>query len=182
MRLIIALALVASVPGIAVAAETPPSSWGKPGVGFEDYRLDTTFCLNQAEATNLVGTEPAEALVVASRRIDNALGQNMGSTASDPRAATGGGLDQSILAAGQVARAMEQARPELRIRQARSIMQERLDSCLELHGYSRFVLTEEQRRSLRGYGQGEERQRFLHRLASDPAVLAAQAVQAPPAE
>lgn len=178
MRNIFALAAVAAsilAPG-AAAAESRTTSWGKPGVAFDDYRLETTICLREAETMNLEGTAPAEALVVASRRIENALGQDMRSTASDPRGATGGSIDQSVLAAGQVARAMEQARPRERIREAREIMQEQLDACLERNGYRRFTLTEEQERTLSRLRHGRpERQQFLHQLASDPAVLAAQA-------
>jgi hypothetical protein len=70
-----------------------------------------------------------------------------------------------------------QARPDLRIRQARDILQARLDHCLEEHGYRRFRLTDDQRRQLSHLGMRRpERQVYLHSLASDPQVLATQSL------
>lgn len=152
---LIALAAAAALGGIAKAASRPAVSWGKPGVSFEAYRADATDCLRAAVATDLTGTEPAEALVLASRRVETALN-------ADP---------------WSVAQAVDAARPDLSIRQAREIIQARLDHCLEEHGYRRFQLTDAQRRQLSHFSLRQpERQVFLHSLASDPQVMASQAV------
>jgi hypothetical protein len=151
---LIALAAAASLAGMAAAAR-PALSWGKPGVSFETYRADATACLRAAASTDLTGTEPAEALVLASRRVETALN-------SDP---------------WSVAQAIDAARPDLSIRQARDIIQARLDHCLVEHGYRRFALTDAQRRQLGHFSLRQpERQVYLHSLASDPQVLASQAV------
>jgi hypothetical protein len=151
---LIALAAAAGLTGMAAAAR-PALSWGKPGVSFETYRADATACLRAAASTDLSGTEPAQALVLASRRVETALN-------SDP---------------WSVAQAIDAARPDLSIRQARDIIQARLDHCLVEHGYRRFALTEAQRRQLGHFSLRQpERQVFLHSLASDPQVLASQAV------
>jgi hypothetical protein len=151
---LIALAAAAGLGGAALAAR-PALSWGKPGVSFETYRADATACLRAAAATDLTGTEPAEALVLASRRVETALN-------SDP---------------WTVAEAIDAARPDLSIRQARDIIQARLDHCLVEHGYHRFQLTDDQRRRLNHFSLRQpERQVYLHSLASDPQVLASQGV------
>ena len=117
-----ALVVLAAAAGLsaAAAAARPALSWGKPGVSYADYRADATACLRVAVATDLTGTEPAEALVLASRRIETAMN-------TDP---------------WSVAEVTDMARPDLRIRQARDIIQARLNHCLVEHGYHRFRLTD----------------------------------------
>ena len=156
LSLLIAIAAGAGLGGAATGATRPTLSWGKPGVTYEDYRADATNCLRAAAATDLTGTEPAEALVLASRRIETAMN-------SDP---------------WTVAQVTEMARPDLSIRQARDIIQERLNQCLIAHGYRRFALTDTQRRQLRHFSMRQpERQAYLHSLASDPQILASQSVE-----
>jgi len=156
---LIALVAVGGLATAAAAAPRPAVSWGKPGVSFEAYRADATACLRAAAATDLTGTEPAEALVLASRRVETALN-------SDP---------------WSVAQAVDAARPDLSVRQAREIIQARLDHCLADHGYHRFRLTDAQRRQLNHFSLRQpERQVYLHSLASDPQVLASQAFDETP--
>jgi hypothetical protein len=151
---LIALA-AAGLAAAAASATRPALSWGKPGVSFETYRADATACLRAAASTDLTGTEPAEALILASRRIETAMN-------SDP---------------WSVAEATDAARPDLRIREARDIIQARLNDCLVAHGYLRFRLTDAQRRQLNHFNLRQpERQVYLHSLASDPQILASQAV------
>jgi hypothetical protein len=155
MSALIALAAAGGLSAAAAAAARPALSWGKPGVSFEEYRADATACLRAAAATDLTGTEPAEALVLASRRVETALN-------ADP---------------WSVAQAIDAARPDLSIRQARDIIQARLDHCLAEHGYHRFRLTDAQRQQLHHFNLRQpERQVYLHSLASDPQVLASQGV------
>ena len=178
MRILIALAATAALAGAAAAANAPQTSWGKAGVSFGDYRSDATACLHVAAATDLTGTEPANALVLASRRM--AAGQTNDYTAS-VGAASGtsniatGGFDPIMEAANRMQRERMAARPDLRIRQAHDIMQRRLDHCLAGRGYRRFRLTDEQRHQLRSFPEAAPaRQTYLYGLASDPHILAAQ--------
>jgi hypothetical protein len=164
--------LLAAALGTAAAAHRPATSWGKEGISYADYRADATACLRVAAGTDLTGTEPANVLVLASRRIETAL-------TSDFTPMVGGGFDPLITTANAVQQARMAARPDLRLRQARDILQERLDHCLEAHGYRRFRLTDAQRRQLNHFGQRRpERQVYLHSLASDSQVLASQSVEA----
>jgi hypothetical protein len=151
---LIALAAVGGL-GSASAATRPALSWGKSGVSYEVYRADATACLRAAASTDLTGTEPAEALALASRRIEAAMNADVWA----------------------VAEVTDMARPDLRIRQARDILQERLNHCLVAHGYHRFRLTDAQRRQLNHFSLRQpERQVYLHSLASDPQILSSQSV------
>ena len=179
MRILIALAAAAALAVPAAAANAPQTSWGKAGVSFDDYRSDATFCLRVAARTDLTGTEPANALILASRRM--AAGQTndytptVGGANSTGPSTVNSGFDPVIEAANRMQQERMAARPDLRIRQAHDIMQRRLDACLAGRGYHRFRLTEDQRRQLRRYPErAAERQTYLHSLASDPRVLAAQ--------
>jgi len=178
MRILIALAATAALAGAAAAANAPQTSWGKAGVSFDDYRNDATACLRVAAATDLTGTEPANALVLASRRM--AAGQtndytpSIGGASATSSPATGG-FDPIMEAANRMQRERMAARPDLRIRQAHDIMQRRLDHCLAGRGYRRFRLTDDQRRQLRSFPEAAAaRQTYLYGLASDPRILAAQ--------
>ena len=154
---VIALAAAIGLAGAAAAAR-PALSWGKPGVSYEAYRADATACLRDAAGLDLTGTEPANALVLASRRVEAAANADMWA----------------------VAEAIDAARPDLSIHQARDILQARLDHCLMEHGYHRFRLTDAQRRRLNHFSLRQpERQVYLHSLASDPQVLASQSVEEP---
>jgi hypothetical protein len=178
MRILIALAATAALAGAAAAANAPQTSWGKANVSFDDYRSDATACLRVAAATDLTGSEPANALVLASRRM--AAGQtndytpSVGAASATSNVATGG-FDPIIEAANRLQRERMAARPDLRLRQAHDIMQRRLDHCLAGRGYRRFRLTDDQRRRLRSFPEtAPARQSYLHSLASDPRILAAQ--------
>lgn len=179
MRILIAMAAAAGLASAAQGANAPQTSWGKAGVSFDDYRGDATICLREAAGIDLTGTEPANALVLASRRMAAGQTNDYSSSISgggykSPTPVTGG-LDPVIEAANRMQQERMAARPELRIRQAHDIMQRRLEHCLAGRGYHRFRLTDDQRRRLRHLPErASERQTYLHSLASDPQVLAAQ--------
>lgn len=179
MRILIALAATMGLAGAANAANAPRTSWGKPGVSFEDYRNDATLCLREAHGLDLTGTEPANALILASRRMANGESNDytptVGGASGMAPPTTNSGFDPAIETANRMQQARMAARADLRIRQARDIMQRRLDNCLAGRGYHRFRLTDDQRRQLRNYPErAAERQTYLYSLASDPQVLAAQ--------
>ena len=167
------LILLATLCATAAAARRPALSWGKPGVSYDEYRADATSCLREAAGTDLAGTEPANALVFATRQIDTIATRDFAPmVGADP-------MTPIYNAVNAMQRAKMMARPDLRIRQARDILQERLDHCLQEHGYSRFQLTDEQRRRRDHFDSRQtERQLYLYSLASDPQVLASQAVAA----
>ena len=65
--------------------------------------------------------------------------------------------------------------PEVQWNRAATIMRQALEGCLAERGYVKFELTDEQYDMLRELQVGSlERRMYLHRLASDPEILAAQ--------
>jgi hypothetical protein len=182
-RPILLIAALALTGTAAVAAPAPEVSWGKAGISFDDYRLDASRCLATAQNVDLRGTEPARVLARASRQIDAALpgsasGGMAPSTMSAPGDRAGDGVAANLELVGSAARVahiVESARPGEQIDAARGILQSALDECLSSLGYHRFRLTDEQRERLRRLrSRTEARQHYLHSIASDPRVLAAQ--------
>jgi hypothetical protein len=128
-------------------------SWGKAGVSLEDYWIDSSECAHQAAAIDLTGTNPARALVIASRMMDN---QND---------------------FGDIQWAVRLAAPEIQWNRAATILRDGLEQCLTERGYVKFKLTKGQARHLKKLEAGSlERRQYLHGLASDSAVLKAQAL------
>lgn len=157
MRMIIvacSIALLAAAPaGAKLVSAGFGKSWGKPGVSLEQYRADAVACGRQAASLDLSWSNPARALVLASRLIDNAA---------------------DIQAAGD---ALRIASPERNVAKAGDLIHSALDHCLVEHGYRQFRLTGEQRHRLAKLPTGSiERHTYLHSLASDPVILASQAV------
>jgi len=129
-------------------------SWGMAGVSLEQYWTDSAECAHMAAETDLTGTAPADALVVASRRLDNAFNYD------------------------DVAMALRLAAPEYQWKRAAEIMEGVLERCLMERGYVKFELTDAQYRQLRKLEVGSlERRQYLHSLASDQTILETQAVR-----
>ena len=68
-------------------------------------------------------------------------------------------------------------RPEKRMKELHLALVDVVETCLAQRGYTRFTLTEEQRSALGKLKKGSpERHRYMHALASDPAILRAQPI------
>src|SRR4051812_37930535 len=160
MRILIALIATGALASAVSAANAPRTSWGKAGISFDDYRSDATFCLREAAGMDLAGTEPANALVLASRRMEtgqtNIYSRTVGGASSTAQPTVNSGFDPALEAANRLQQERIAARPELRIRQAHDIMQRRLDHCLAGRGYQRFRLTDDQRSQLRRFPERAE--------------------------
>ena len=131
-------------------------SWGMEGVSLEQYSTDSIECARAAAEIDLTGTAPADALVLASRMMDNSW--NLGSYYAY--------FD-----------AIRVGSPRVQWNRAATIMQNELEGCLTMRGYVKFELTDEQYERLQNLEHGsDERRAYLHSLASDPAVLAAQGI------
>lgn len=150
----LALTLAGSPASAGRVRPEHQTSWGKAGVSLEQYWVDASVCGHEAAAMDLSDTPPAKALVLASRMIDNQTGY------------------------GDVEQAMRFAHPEVQWDRAGTIMRHELERCLTERGYAKFKLTKDQARRLKTLAPGSfERRKYLHELASDPAVLADQAVK-----
>lgn len=149
----VSLLAFANSPAIAKRIDAGhQKSWGKADVSLEQYWIDSAECAHFAAETDLEGSDPARALVIASRMIDNQ-----------------GAFD--------IQGALRIAAPEIQWQRAASIMQGNLDACLTERGYVKFELTDSQYKRLRKLEAGSlERREYLHSLASDPEILAAQSL------
>lgn len=170
--LLAAALMLAQAPAPASAAE-PIDTWGKAGVSFEEYRDDAITCGRTAHYADVSQTEHARAFAEATRRLEAADDHSMGpagaSAADDAyRMAEIGARSERIRSS---------IRPEKRLRELKAALVSIVERCLEERGYSRFRLTVEQEQALNRLAKGSpERHAYLHRLASDPSVVAGQAV------
>lgn len=160
--------MLALLPAPALAAERPVLSWGKPGVTLEAYRADAVACGRQGYYLDVSNSEAARVFKDASSQLDS----NEASLAST---AMTGGLDRAMQIANDSSRIVERTRPAERMQQVRTLLQDTVASCLQARGYTRFQLTRDQQRHLKTLKLGSPaRHAYLHGLASDPAILAAQ--------
>jgi hypothetical protein len=179
MRIVAALLLAALAAGGAEArlvGAGEGKSWGKAGVSLDRYRAEGLACAREAAATDLRGTDPARALVIASRLIES---DPTGSPPPmvNPNAGPAAGIDP-IAAAGSAASIVSTIGPQRQILKAGDIMKAKLEACLLRAGYQKFRLTHDQQRRLRGFREGSEARRaYLHSLAADPEILSRQKVR-----
>lgn len=174
--LIAAMLAVAAAPAAArLVSPGAGISWGKAGVSLDQYRKDAIECGRNAAATDLAGTDPAKALVIGSRLMEN-----------DPNAAAGAVVDPTagpaaaadvVAGAGSTPGVMQMIGPERQFAKAGDILEGALERCLKTRGYRKFKLTSEQRHRLAKLPPGSDARHFyLHSLASNADVLARQAV------
>jgi hypothetical protein len=169
-RLTLLLLLPLAAP-LAAATQAPKQSWGRPGVSFEQYRRDAVECGRQGYYLDISKTDDAKAFVRGSRELDDATQ----SASSPPPGANP--VDEAVTRANQYERIRTSVQPERRIDHLKTVLQSTVDQCLIQRGYSRFRLTDLQRRQLGKLRLGSaQRQSYLYSLASDPAVLTAQAL------
>jgi hypothetical protein len=172
---ILVAALAATGAHAKMVTAGTDKSWGKPGVSIDRYRAEGLACAQEAAASDLAKTGPARALVIASRLLENDPTPGPIATAT-PQSGGAAAVDAipSTSSAGIVAN----IGPQRQILKAGDIMKAKLEQCLTQLGYVKFKLTGEQRRRLRSLREGsDERRAYLYSLASDPNVLARQAVR-----
>lgn len=171
MKRIALIASLAALPPAALPAHAPKppmTSWGKAGVVFETYRADAVECGREGHFRDVSDTEAAKVFQQASRRLNNnetALGM-AAQTGDLTRVGNINAMSQQIVS---------NTRPRERMREVAGVLNGTVADCLTKRGYFRFTLTEAQEKALKAYPAGTEaRHHFLHTLASDAKVLAAQ--------
>jgi hypothetical protein len=161
VRPAIAAILVVSLSSPILAAPRPRESWGRAGVTLEAYRQDAEQCGRMAYYADLSENEHAQAFVTGTKRMEAADGLPL----------------EPVELADRYAQIEQSTRAEWRLRELEQAMQSVVEICLTRRGYVKFQLTEAQREDLEHLEKGSpERHAYLHRLASDPDVLASQAV------
>jgi hypothetical protein len=175
MRRLFAVSLCAVFLATSVhSAPLPQVSWGKSGISLAQYRADALECGLKGHYTDVANTQDAKELVRASRRLDSL--QNSFSPSTTGSSGTGPASTNVTDQMGQYAATQEHiiysARPEMRFRNIKQTLESTTAECLVERGYSRFILTGDQRRVLRKLKPGsDERRAYLYGLASNPAVL-----------
>ncbi|HEX5184335.1 MAG TPA: hypothetical protein VFW19_14445 [Allosphingosinicella sp.] len=138
---------------LSLAAVASPAaahdSWGKPDVGFAEYRIDADQCSNAAfDAKLWMG--PIDHVMRATMKLQTDIYMLA--------------FSRQIMTHGVSVTIADQ-------------LQNAVDRCLIDRGYTKFRLTDAQERRLSHFRPGTvERAHFLHSLAADPAVMAAQAI------
>lgn len=161
VRLVTAAILALGMASPAASAPRPQESWGRAGVDFTTYRQDAEECGRIAYYADVSESEHAKAFQAGTRRFESVDGL---------------GLDYLSMA-NAYAQIDHGTRTQWRLRELRESLQSIVDICLTERGYVKFALTEEQRDRLGHLRAGSpERHQYLHALASDPEVLAEQAV------
>lgn len=177
---------IATFAGLLTApshsAPAPQDSWGKAGVSLAQYRQDSLECGLKGHYTDVANTQDAKELVRASRRLDNLQNtfapNTTGSSGSGPVSTDVTGQMGQYAAIQQ--HVVDSARPELRFRNIKKALEASTAECLVQRGYSKFTLTDDQRRTLRKLKPGSDQRRaYLHALASNPLVLQSQRSAAP---
>jgi hypothetical protein len=149
-------------------------SWGKPGVSLVQYRRDAIECGRSAASTDLAGTDPAKALVIGSRLMDNDPTVGPGAVI-DPMAGPSAAAD-AIAGAGSSPGVMRMIGPERQFAKAGDILERALEHCLAARGYRKFKLSPAQKHRLAKLPLGSDaRHAYLHSLASNAQVLETQA-------
>jgi hypothetical protein len=164
----LALACLAIAGGAAQAADAPHHAWGKAGVNYDQYREEAYQCAMAGLGTDIADTEPVERLRNASRQMEALESRQGVGNSSDPAAAAAAGVRY----AQDVEAVRNSARAERQVEAVKKILFSAMQQCMIQSGYTRFALTEEQRRGIETFGDGTpERRAALHLLASDAAVL-----------
>lgn len=189
MRLAILATALLVTPVPLSAAPAPEYSWGKAGITLEQYRHDAVECGRMGHYRDVSGTNAARIFRNASGQlhtISSGSGVVVNMWETDHLDASGGATGNTryeeaptmaVETSRKQSQIVESTRPQKRIAEVRVFMEEAVTTCLTERGYTRFRLTAEQRKRLSHLRPGSpERHAFLFSLASDPRVLASQAV------
>jgi len=176
MRFIFSVPLCAGIiASSAASAPAPTESWGKAGITLAQYRQDALECGLRGYYTDISKTQDAKEFVRASRQLDTITAGAMGPSTTGSNN-TGPSGNNSIEQAAQYAdiqqHIIEGVRPDERMRNIKKTLVANDQQCLVQRGYSKFVLTDDQRRALHKLKDGSDARRaYLYNLASNPAVL-----------
>lgn len=175
-RLCLATGLLALSLASAASAEKPSSrelretSWGKPGVSLEQYRMDAGICAWQATNMDISHSKPAKTMVKASQALEHQT-HWIGMVTSVNGASSMAG------AAISMRNVEDRFRVDKQFEEVADMQYDALHRCLRERGYTRFQLTAEQAKRLRKLRSGTmKRHLYMHSLGSNPVIVASQAL------
>jgi len=174
MRALIITLTALSACAPAIAADAPSradlhqTSWGKPGVGFEQYRTDAIECGIEASSYDLTKAPVGQKLLAFNKAQEIARRDGWMMSRS-----AWGGLGDAYLAVNSSPWASHFFDTEYL--EARDLQYQLLGECLSNRGYRQFRLTAHQMKTLDGMRRGSDaRNAYMHSLASDPTIMAHQ--------
>jgi hypothetical protein len=175
------LSLPAGIASAKVAA--PQTIWAKADVGYDQYRADALECGMQGLAVNIDDSEEVKTLARASEQLEAidasaqaALHQDAGQFGRPEQDMyVHNGLDIAARKAAEQQAVIATARTDEQYARIKEMMFKVVRSCMLQHGYTKIVLTEDQRNEYSEMkGGADARRAYLHELASDPHVLETQ--------
>jgi hypothetical protein len=168
----------------AASAPAPKESWGKAGITLAQYRQDALNCGLKGYYTDISRTQDAQAFVKASKQLDAVTTGGASTPMAVGSSGTGPDLtnavDQLAAYAQEQQHIVDSIRPDERIKNIKKALVTNDEQCLVQRGYSKFVLTDDQRHALSKLKAGSDRRRaYLYGLATNPNVLESQKAAQP---
>lgn len=146
LMVVMALALPSAVHA---ASKASVESWGKHGVGYDQYRTDAVECAKIGYFRDVSQDEPAKRFIRGFDTADRLLNSPNGSAGDD-------WFDS-----------VRRTQPDRQKRDLQAIQVGDVEQCLGRKGYRKFALTRDEIKALARYPRGSEaRHRYLHTLAA----------------
>ncbi len=183
---LLACAAILSVPVTTANAKVaaPQTIWAKADVDYTQYRADALECGMQGLAVNIDNSEEVKTLARASEQLEAidasaqaALSLDAGQMGRQDNSTiyVHNGLEIASRKAAEQQAVIASTRPEQQYAGIKEKMFKVVRSCMLHHGYTKIVLTEDQRNEYSEMkGGADARRAYLHELASDPHVLETQ--------
>ncbi|MDR6114394.1 MULTISPECIES: hypothetical protein [unclassified Sphingomonas] len=148
-RVCFALVLAMSSVTASAASDGPVESWGKPGIGFAQYRADAIECAKTGYFRDVSQDEPAKRFIRGFETADRLL--------NFPSASESDSWGDSV----------RRTQPDRQKRDLQAIQVGNVEQCLTGKGYHRFTLTRAEVKTLSRYPRGSEaRRQYLYSLAA----------------
>jgi hypothetical protein len=183
---LLACAVALSFPAVSANAKVaaPQTIWAKADVDYTQYRADALECGMQGLAVNIDNSEEVKTLARASEQLEaiDASAQAALTQGAEQMGRQDGrtiyvnnGLDVATRKAAEQQAVIATARPEQQYARIKEKMFKVVRSCMVGLGYTKIVLTEDQRNEYSEMkGGADARRAYIHELASDPHVLETQ--------
>lgn len=179
-----AVALTLPVGSVSAKVAAPQAIWAKAEVSAEQFRADALECGMQGLAKNIDNSEEVKTLARASKQLEAidasaqaALSQDAGQMgqADMNSIRVHNALDVATSKANQQQTVIATARPDEQYARIKEMMFKVVRSCMIQNGYTKIILTEDQRNEYSKLkGGADARRAYIHKLASDPHVLETQ--------
>lgn len=157
------------VAGASAKVVAPRSIWAKADVSRDQFSADALECGMQGLAVNIDNTEEVKTLARASKQLEAIDASAQAALSQD------NGLDIAARKAAEQQSVISASRPDEQYEGIKEKMFKVVRTCMRARGYAKIVLTEDQRNDYSEMkGGADARRAYIHKLASNPHVLATQ--------